>query len=185
MLTLMLAMIDAPEEKQLFQAIYELHRNWMLKAAYEILRDRGLAEDAVSEAFFRVARKFSNLEIRDAEAVETKGLLMIIVKNEARRIYAKEKNRHQHEAFVEEPGWITDDTILTDIRVRMVLEEIQKMGSTFRDVLYLGLVEGLTARDIASELGISVSAVEKRMARGKKELKDRLVIWGEGEKNEE
>ena len=42
MLTLMLAMIDAPEDKKLFREIYELHRSWMLKAAYGILKERGL-----------------------------------------------------------------------------------------------------------------------------------------------
>ena len=58
------------------------------------------------------------------------------------------------------------------------------MGPTYRDALYLHFVEGQTVRDIASELGVSVSTARKRIERGKELLKKRAEMWGEGDGNE-
>ena len=184
MLAMMLALVDTPEEKALFREIYESHRGWMWKAAYGILKDHAAAEDAVSEAFFRVARKFSDLDINGADTPETRGLLLVIVKNEARRIYQKEASRKRREVPLEAAGRVEEESILTDIWARMVLEEIEKMGPTYRDVLYLALVESLRIRDVAYELGISVSAAQKRLQRGREILKTSIAVWGEGEMDE-
>ena len=58
MLSLMLALVETPEEKKLFREIYDLHEKWMLKTAYDILKNYEDAGDAVNEAFFRLARSF-------------------------------------------------------------------------------------------------------------------------------
>ena len=195
MLALMLALVETPEEQILFEKIYHAHRKDMKKAAYYILKDYHLAENAVNEAFFRLARRFSSFEINGVETDETKGLVMILVKNEARRIWKEEKRQRGKSLSFEEELWqgdysreeslrVEDDHILTDIRVRKVREEIENMGPTYRDVLYLFLVEDQSIRDIAAELGLSVSAVKKRLERGKRLLKERMSEWGEGEEDE-
>ena len=84
----------------------------------------------------------------------------------------------------EDPGRTEDETILTDIRARMILQELLKMGPTYRDVLYLHFMEGQSNRNIASELGIPVSTVKKRIERGKEILIKRAEMWGEGDLDE-
>ena len=195
MLALMLALVETPEEQVLFEIIYYAHRKDMKKAAYYILKDYHLAENAVNEAFFRLARRFSSFTINGVDTDETKGLVMILVKNEARRILKEEKRQRGESLSFEEELWqedrareenlrVGDEHILTDIRARKALEEIDNMGSTYRDVLYLFLVEGQLTRDIAAELGLSVSAVKKRLERGKILLKERMSEWGEGEEDD-
>ena len=195
MLALILALVETPEEQVLFEKIYHAHRKDMKKAAYYILKDYHLAENAVNEAFFRLARRFSSFTINGVDTDETKGLVMILVKNEARRILKEEKRQRGESLSFEEELWqenrareenlrVGDEHILTDIRARKALEEIDNMGSTYRDVLYLFLVEGQLTRDIAAELGLSVSAVKKRLERGKILLKERMSEWGEGEEDD-
>ena len=195
MLALMLALVETPEEQILFEKIYHAHRKDMKKAAYYILKDDHLAENAVNEAFFRLARRFSSFTINGVETDETKGLVMILVKNEARRILKEEKRQRGESLSIEEELCredlsrednlrVEDEHILTDIRARKALEEIDNLGPTYRDVLYLFLVEGQPVKDIAAELGISVSAVKKRLERGKNLLKERMSEWGEGEEDE-
>ena len=84
----------------------------------------------------------------------------------------------------DDSGRIEDETILTGIRARMILQEIQNLGPTYRDVLYLHFVEGQSVRNIASELGLSVSTAKKRIERGKEILIKRVEMWGEGDLDE-
>ena len=53
MLTFYLSMIDSDSDKSKFEQLYIKYRNPMLNRAYDILGDRGLAEDAVHNAFLR------------------------------------------------------------------------------------------------------------------------------------
>lgn len=58
---MLLMMVDTPEEKRKFVILYENYRYLMLKVAVDILHDYQLAEDAVQEAFVRVAKHMENV----------------------------------------------------------------------------------------------------------------------------
>lgn len=51
--------IDSPEEKRVFVVIYEKYRYLMMKVAYDVLKDNFLAEDAVHEAFIKIAHNIA------------------------------------------------------------------------------------------------------------------------------
>ena len=54
----------------MFVVIYEKYRYLMMKVAHDVLKDNFLAEDAVHEAFIKIAHNMQN--IHDVESVETK-----------------------------------------------------------------------------------------------------------------
>ena len=58
---IILMMVDAHEEKRKFVILYEKYCCLMLKIAVDILNDKQLAEDAVQEAFVRVAKHMENI----------------------------------------------------------------------------------------------------------------------------
>ena len=58
MLQLFLTLIEETTEKEKFEVLYYRYRDLMHYIAMAILHDEHLAEDAVQEAFFRVARNF-------------------------------------------------------------------------------------------------------------------------------
>lgn len=51
-------------------------------------------------------------------------------------------------------------------RLRLVLDALQTLPPRCREVVELRRIQGLSARDIAARLGLSLSTVEKRLARG-------------------
>ena len=93
--------IDSPEEKRVFVVIYEKYRYLMMKVAHDVLKDNFLAEDAVHEAFIKIAHNMQN--IHDVESVETKRYLIIVAKNAAIDIYRSRK-KMKEKMFIDELG---------------------------------------------------------------------------------
>ena len=86
---LYLMMIDSAEDKRKFVVIYETYRCFMMKIAFDVLGDDYTAEDAVHEAFIKVAENMDRIE--ETESLRTKRYLATIVKNAAIDIYRKRK----------------------------------------------------------------------------------------------
>lgn len=89
---ILLMMVDTPEEKRKFVILYENYRYLMLKVAADILHDYQLAEDAVQEAFVRVAKHMEN--VGQPEETATKRYLITITKHAAIDLYRR-RNRLQ------------------------------------------------------------------------------------------
>ena len=86
----------------MFVVIYEKYRYLMMKVAHDVLKDNFLAEDAVHEAFIKIAHNMQN--IHDVESVETKRYLIIVAKNAAIDIYRSRKKQMKEEMFIDELG---------------------------------------------------------------------------------
>ena len=84
----------------MFVVIYEKYRYLMMKVAHDVLKDNFLAEDAVHEAFIKIAHNMQN--IHDVESVETKRYLIIVAKNAAIDIYRSRKKQMKEEMWLEE-----------------------------------------------------------------------------------
>lgn len=74
-------MVDTPEQKRKFAELYERYRYLMFKIAVDILHEHHLAEDALQEAFVRVAKHMEC--IGQLEETATKRYLITITKNAA------------------------------------------------------------------------------------------------------
>ena len=61
MLGIYLRLLDTEEEQTRFRQLYEKYRNLMFYVAKGILKDDYLTEDAVHEAFIRIAKNFSKI----------------------------------------------------------------------------------------------------------------------------
>ena len=57
-----LMMIDSAADKRKFVVIYETYRCFMMKIAFDVLKDDHMAEDAVHEAFVKVAENMDQIE---------------------------------------------------------------------------------------------------------------------------
>ena len=78
---IILMMVDTPEQKRKFAELYERYRYLMFKIAVDILHEHHLAEDALQEAFVRVAKHTEC--IGQLEETATKRYLITITKNAA------------------------------------------------------------------------------------------------------
>ena len=57
-----LQMLETPEEKSLFEQIYLEYRGLMYHVAYEILHNEQDAEDAVHQAFVKIAENIKKID---------------------------------------------------------------------------------------------------------------------------
>lgn len=81
--------VQKKKQREKLEMLYRTYRKIMYYVALEIIQDSYLAEDIVSEAFFRVARHLD--KINEEQSQKTKAFLCIVTKHIAIDFYRKQK----------------------------------------------------------------------------------------------
>ena len=144
----------------------------MFYIAKEILKDNHLAEDAVQEAFLRIAKNFH--KTGTVTSHETKAFAVIITRNVAIDIYNKEKKITKINQYLSESIETETDDFTEKTSYKKLLGYILELPEIYRDVLYLNLVYDYQFNEIANLLGISTENARKRAQRGKKILQEKI-----------
>ena len=164
----------------------------MLNLAERLLRDRGLAEDAVQDAFISAFRGLHKFEHRSS----LKTWLHRITVNSALTKLRQSKRRaeqsideylpefDQYDCRIEAP-WNSlasvEEVIESAELCDQVTEGINKLPDSYRIVLQLRDIEGYNTAEVALQLEISESNVKVRLHRARAALKKRLepILRGE------
>ena len=169
MLTTLLSLIDESDISE-FEKFYMKYRRLMVSVAFEVLKNYHDAEDAVSDAFVSIARRYSY--IKSLPDNEQRLYVCQSAKNKAKTIYRKNSGRREKETP------LTDDDKFRSIEDEYAVEEnasiddiLSAMPETYRDVMFMYFVQEYTVEEIASELGLTQQAVYKRIERGRELLK--------------
>jgi RNA polymerase sigma-70 factor (ECF subfamily) len=173
MLPFYLAMIDNDEDKSLFEQFYWLYRQDMFKIADRILKNDSDAEDAVSEAFFRIADNFS--KIKDVHIKQSRAFAAVTVTNIAKNIYVYKRNRPVQN--IEDYDDIRNDEFLEDdieinSSVDMVKNALKSLPDNYYSVLYVTLVCGYSITEAALLLGLKRENAKKIYARAKRKIRE-------------
>ena len=171
MLELYLSMVDTPEEKDLFEKMYYEYKQDMYAVAYSILNNVEDAEDAVSQAFFAIAKKFSKISHDSGQKLHA--FAVITIRNTALNFYNKNKIEREHFVPVDYDVSKFWETMPDDDYIRLV-ETIKELPQDYKDVIMLYYVYGFSAKNVGKQLNISEDAVRKRAERAKLMLKDKL-----------
>lgn len=171
MLALYLAMIDSSEEKTKFSQVYEKYRNLMFYVANEILNDRYLAEDAVQNAFLRIAKNIGKID--EVESPATKRFVTIVVENSAKAMYAKERSDAYDDEFFDNVSYEnSEDIVFANVSVNELVEKILKLPGTQRKIMYLYEVYGYKYSEIANLLDMKEGAVRKQAQRAREAIEE-------------
>ena len=147
----------------------------MFRVANNILKDTYMAEDAVSEAFIKIAK--NQAKILGLEEKEQQDYILILTKNTALDIWRKRKNTvvHTIEEIAAIPDMKTvDDTVLSNIAYKQILQTIEEMDDKWKDPLKLYCFYDHTVEEIADIMGIKTHSVYYRIACAKKKLLESL-----------
>ena len=159
-----LMMIDSQEEQSKFEKIYKEYRGVMFYVANKILNNEHDAEDAVHQAFVKIAENIKKIE--QPVCPKTKGFVVTIVENKAIDVYRK-KNRHP----------------VTELKEEIVGSQVQYSGENglarcilslplrYRECILLKYHYGYSSREVSQILGISESNAIKLGQRAKKKLR--------------
>lgn len=86
-----LSMIEGPEDRNKFEIVYEQYKNLMYYVAYRILREERDAEDAVHNAFVRIAEHIE--KISEPVCPKTRAFVVLIVERTAINEYNRQRRR--------------------------------------------------------------------------------------------
>lgn len=135
----------------------------------KLLRRRGHsredAEDLIQDAFLSLHSYCQKAEVRSTE-----GFLVRAVLNRSISL-----NRDQHrDRYVDEPldvlpltdqGPAPEEVISADQRLERITRALESVGPRTRDMFLMHRLWGFSYPEIAKQLGVTVSAVERRIAR--------------------
>ena len=169
MLSSYTALIDGRAQRAEFEGFYMQNRKIGLLKAYSVLKDKADAEDALSEAFLRLAKSYSRVKALPAEKLQA--YFVIIVRNVAIDMLRCESGRQRVEL---------DDTKyyeaaeLPDADETKLSECLKALSDTDREILYLRYDIELSHSEIGAALGISADASRQRTRYAKSKLRELL-----------
>ena len=158
-----LQMLETPEEKSLFEQIYLEYCGLMFHVAYEILHNEQDAEDAVHQAFVKIAENIKKID--DPMCPKTHSYVVTIVEHQAIDQYRRLQKHPSVELIEEIQGTnahYEGDNDLTKC--------ILKLPARYREMILLHH-QGYSVREIAKMLGLSLPAAIKLNQRAKNKLK--------------
>lgn len=94
-----LQMIETEEDRTKFEILYSEYKEWMFHIAQSILHNTQDAEDAVHNAFVKIAENIKRIE--DPQCPKTRAYIVTIIETKAIDLYRK-KQRHPEVSLFEE-----------------------------------------------------------------------------------
>lgn len=154
----------------ILQQLYQLEENCLFAAAHEILQDDTDAEEAVCRAFAKLYRHPEYIAGRSASAV--RNLLFLMVRHQATDLYRRNKRYPKVEWEQAEPLCVSGDPAREFETAELLSQALAALPQIHREVLLLKFSHGYENAEIAGLLGISETAVRKRISRARKQLKE-------------
>lgn len=152
------------------EELYVKYRQLMFYVANEILDDAQLAEDAVQEAFIRIAKNMHKINCSNQGSA--KAFLVTVVRNVALTMLKKENHYYdfsEYQELVVDKQEVEKD-VLDRLEVKCYISAIHKLPEKYRDILYLHCVQEYTIAEISKLLQLSQEVVKKRIQRGRKKI---------------
>jgi RNA polymerase sigma factor (sigma-70 family) len=169
---------DGESAAHAFEVIVERHGAMVLRVCRVILQDAHAADDAFQATFMVLARKASQLRAGDLLGNWLHGVALRTA-HKARTIAAHRKIRdgqamNWRSATVQV---LPDDQSHADLQ-RILHEEINRLPHSYRSVIVVCYLEGLTHTEAAHRLQVAESTIRGRLARARKLLGQRLIRRG-------
>jgi len=159
-----LTLIDSDEGKERFIKIYEQYKNLMFHVALQLLNNTQDAEDAVQDAFFKIAENID--KISEPLCTKTRNFVVIITERKAIDIIRKRKPLNP-EQLDEELAGCEIDYDGRDLLVECIL----KLPARYREIILLKYYFGYDLREISQMLGIRLNTVRQTEQRAKAKLR--------------
>jgi RNA polymerase sigma factor (sigma-70 family) len=157
-----------------FAAIVERHGPMVLRVCQSVLHEPHDAQDAFQATFLVLARKAGAIRNRDSLASWLHGAAWRIA--DCTRV--AEARRRRYELGAAKSVMTFDDDGDRDDLAMMLHEELGRMPEKYRVAIVLCHLEGLSHDQAAQHLRWPVGTVRSRLARGREQLRNRLIRRG-------
>lgn len=183
MIDAVLAVIENEEQRNELAVFYSRYKNRLYSIAFSKLHNKTDAEDAVQEAFSRMANKpesFFNIpqEKRVAYADVMVRNISIDMFNHKSKVFLEPLE----EMVIEDTIISLENSLFDKVSRNEILTFIDNLPTLQRNVLILHCFFGLSIDETAQRLNISLTAANKRLTHGRKAIRKFLE---ERNKNDE
>jgi RNA polymerase sigma-70 factor (ECF subfamily) len=167
--------IEAPNERDLLAALSERYRASLRRYFARRIRTPVDAEDLIQEVFLRLTRRG---DFRSIEHIG--GYLFTVAANvlQERLRYRQSRGIELHDEYREDLHAIEvispERVLIGRQSVARVAQALRDLPESVRTAFVLHRFEGMHQPQIAQRLGVSVSAVEKYIARALVHIKQRM-----------
>jgi RNA polymerase sigma-70 factor (sigma-E family) len=157
------------------EQLYAAHWRSLVRLAVLLVRDQGVAEDVVQDAFVAVHGRWRRLHDPDRALAYLRQAVVNGARSTLRHraVVARHAARDEtRPADLDTPG--SDEQVLAGERRRRVLDALAALPRRQREVLALRHYAGLSEAEIAEALGISRGSVKSHASRGAAALREAL-----------
>ena len=174
LLTIYLSMLDTEQERQKMTDLYEEHKYALLHYAMKIMKNQGMAEDAVHNAFISVIEKkekYLELSCRDFRRSA-----VIIVRNKCIDILRKQKpfaniSMEELEIFLELDEKSVEEQVLLSSDYELIRKYINSIDEISKQVILMKYILNMSYKEIGEKLGTTPKHVDTRIMRAKAKVR--------------
>lgn len=163
-----LAVLDTEERRNELSEFYAEHKNALYAFALSRTHNREKAEDAVQEAFLRIAKypdRFFALEVH-----KRMSYAVIVTGNAVKDILNESARFSELPETVEDNSPSVEDITLGSVAAEGLKAFIMAMPEAQREAIILKMVHGMTTAEIAAALNISEPTARKRVSNAYKTI---------------
>ncbi len=154
------------------EQLYAAHWRQLVRLSVLLVRDQGIAEEVVQDAFVAVHARWSRLRDPDKALAYLRQTVVNRSRSALRHRAVVERHAAREGAPADAPG--ADDSALATERRAAVLDAMRALPQRQREVLALRYYLDLSEAEIADALGISRGAVKSHASRGAAALRTLL-----------
>jgi RNA polymerase sigma-70 factor (ECF subfamily) len=178
-------MIESGADVDAFNGIYEKYKGMMYRVAFSVLKNSQDAEDAVQEAFFKLAKNFSKID--PVSGKKTEAFLVILVRSVSIDIYRKnQRDKGRFELGEDNDMDSAESAVTADILGDIISKDgyerikraLEGLNPTYKDTMCLRFIFEWNNEEIAKFLGVPKNVVEVRINRGRAMLVKTLEKGG-------
>ncbi|HAS92165.1 MAG TPA: hypothetical protein DCS12_08035 [Clostridiales bacterium] len=174
MLAICLALIDDEEEKIKFTEIINNYERKMFAYSMSILHNEALAEEAMWDGFYYVAKNFFKIKDEDMHKIEA--YIIMSVKDACYRVYNKEKKHSKNISMDDDDVNIEPVSFdsFNSFQTAELEEALKTLDKVHKDVIIYKFYFNFTGEQIADTLGISKRTVYNYLNEAKELLRKEL-----------
>ena len=176
MIPIIFMAIENETDRNKIISIYEKYHGLMLYITMQVLSDRALAEDAVSDTIEKLIHNTHKLG--DVNCYKTRSFIVIIARNTAINILKKAKRTVSTDIgtldIADNAPYVVDK-ILSLEGYKRIVDIINSLSDTYKDVASLALLHECSHKEIAEILDIRYDAVKMRLSRAKSLIRTQMA----------
>ncbi len=143
------------------------------------VKNKDDVDDIIQDTFIKVQTKIDSL--KNPGKVESS--IYQIARNTINDYFRKQKKSFENEDSTEDISTGPNVFVEEDIKVKIQTQDfseyagfvVSELPEKYRKAVYMADIEGHTMKEVAEELGISVSGAKSRVQRGRKLIKEIIL----------